>query len=231
MLITTDNPAGTISISDLELAGVIAHTDVVARLRDVRERTLWIACDNRAAVAWATKGSATSLAARSHLLRFSAIHQRQHRYVARHHYIPGKLNAMADDASRLWNLTDSQLLSHFNSRFPQNVRWQLRTLESATNTYLIGALSRKHANLASLLNDNPLPPLHGVSGRPSVSAWASAPRGHRMSTSSLYCNSSPSAIEQAASPPDASLFDLARWKRPYEQCVRRTSEWGPLTLA
>ena len=64
MLVTANNPAGTISISDLELAGVIAHTDVVTRLRDVRERTLWIASDNRAAVAWATKGSATSLARR-----------------------------------------------------------------------------------------------------------------------------------------------------------------------
>ena len=36
-LVSFDNPNGTLSISDLELAAVIAHTDIVARLRDVRE--------------------------------------------------------------------------------------------------------------------------------------------------------------------------------------------------
>ena len=96
-LVTANNPTGgALSISDLELTGVIAHTDVLAQDRDVRERTLWLASDNRAAVAWATKGSATSLAARSHLLRLNALHQRSHRYLARHHYIPGPVNTMAD---------------------------------------------------------------------------------------------------------------------------------------
>ena len=139
---------------------------------------------------------------------------------------------MADDASRLWHLTESQLLTHFDSRFPQNKPWQMQTLAFATNTSLIGALSRKRANLASLLNDNPLPPLRGPSGRPSVQAWASAPTAPPPTlTLSLYCNSLPSATKQVASPPDASLFDLALWKRPYKQWVRRTPDWGPLTLA
>ena len=100
-LITADHRSGTVSISDLELAGIIAHKDVVAHAIDTRERTIWIASDNRAAVSWSTKGSATSITARAYLLQFNALHQRHHRFVARHHYIPGAVNAMSDDASRL----------------------------------------------------------------------------------------------------------------------------------
>ena len=111
-LVTAANPTGTISISDLELAGVIAHQELLRSVRDVRERTIWIGSDNQAAVAWATKGSATSLAARSHLLRINALHQRAHRYVARHHYIPGPVNAMADNAIRRWDLSDHDLGTH-----------------------------------------------------------------------------------------------------------------------
>ncbi|KAI2491522.1 hypothetical protein MHU86_23050 [Fragilaria crotonensis] len=100
-LVTADNPSGLVSISDLELTGVIAHADVLARHRDITERTIWLASDNTAAVAWSNKGSATSLTARAHLLRFKALHQRAYRYVDRTHYLPGPVNVMADDASDL----------------------------------------------------------------------------------------------------------------------------------
>ena len=118
-LVTSENPQGKISISDLELTGVIAHKDVLAATREVWERTMWIASDNQAAVAWAAKGSATSVAARSYLLRINALYQRAHGYVSRHHYIPGPVNAMADDASRRWDLSDQALVSHFNSLLPR----------------------------------------------------------------------------------------------------------------
>ena len=50
-LVTADNPKGVITISDLlELAGMIANKDVLAQVADVRERTIWMAGDNKAAV-------------------------------------------------------------------------------------------------------------------------------------------------------------------------------------
>lgn len=230
-LVTSDNPAGTLSISDLELTGVIAHADVLAQDRDVRERTIWLASDNRAAVAWATKGSATSLAARSHLLRVNALHQRNHRYVSRHHYIPGPVNAMADDASRRWDLSDSALLTHFNTRYPQAVSWQMRTLLPATNVSLIGALSKTRASIGFLLNATQAPSRPGKRGRPSVPAWASNPTGLPTPTTSLCFNSSPSDTAMAPSHPGASRSDLAQWRKPYELWGRRMPDWGPLTLA
>ena len=53
-LITAAHPHGTISISDLELVGTIAHKDILARTRDVHERTMWVAGDNKASLSWAT---------------------------------------------------------------------------------------------------------------------------------------------------------------------------------
>ena len=230
-LVTFDNPTGTVSISDLELTGVVAHQDILAHTRDVTERTVcWVASDNRAAVAWATKGSATSLAARSHLLQLNALHQRTFRYLARHHYIPGPVNAMADDASRRWDLSDSELLTLFNTRYPQKTSWQLQTLKPATNAWLIGALPRRPAKLASLLNDSLQQRKPGICGRPSVPVWASAPTAIPTMTQSLFSNCSPTATVSAPLPPDVNLSDLARWKTPYERWVRRTPDWGPLTL-
>jgi hypothetical protein len=140
-MVTSTNPNGTISISDLELAALVAQKDIFATPRhEVAERTLWIATDNRAALSWSDKGSATSTAARAYLLRHSALHQREYRYVATHNHIAGKANVMADDASRLWDLTDSALLSHFESTYPQASPWRMLTLKPSTALILTGAL-------------------------------------------------------------------------------------------
>ena len=73
-LVTSTNRNGSISISDLELAGMIAHKDILANAHDIRKRTSWIAGDNRAAVSWSNKGSSTSLGARAYLLQYNALH-------------------------------------------------------------------------------------------------------------------------------------------------------------
>ena len=102
-LITADCLQGTLSISDLELAGTIAHKNVLVQARPVHERTICVAGDNRASLSRETKGSSTLTTARAYLLRLNSMHQRRHRYVARaacHHCLPGSLNSMADDTSR-----------------------------------------------------------------------------------------------------------------------------------
>jgi hypothetical protein len=118
-MVSDRNPRGSLSISDLELTAIIAHKEILVHDGDVRERTIWIASNNQAAASWSTKGSSTSVAARAYLLHYNALHQRCHRYLARHHYIPGPVNAMADDASRRWDLGDTQLLAHFNNLYLQ----------------------------------------------------------------------------------------------------------------
>jgi hypothetical protein len=62
-LITATHKTGRVSISDLELAGSIAHKDAATGCVDTREQTLWIASDNKAAISWSNKGLSTSISA------------------------------------------------------------------------------------------------------------------------------------------------------------------------
>jgi hypothetical protein len=75
-LVTSDHRDGTVSISDLELTGLIVHRGFLPHHRHVHERTMcWISGDNCAALSWANKGSSTSTSACSYLLRLSALHE------------------------------------------------------------------------------------------------------------------------------------------------------------
>jgi hypothetical protein len=109
-LLSFANPTGTVTNSDLELAGVITHQDVLAQHFDIRESTTATICDNTPAVFWSRKESTTTLKAPAYLLRLSSLHQRFHRYHSEISHIPGVVNQMADDCSRLWNLVTHNCL-------------------------------------------------------------------------------------------------------------------------
>merc|ERR1712155_370829 len=110
-LVSFDNPLGDITNSDLELAGSIAHNNILAQAADVRECTTHNCYDNTAAVFWQRKGSTTTLGPAAYLLRLQGPHQRFYRYVPLRDYIPGEVNRMADILSRRWDWTDTELLS------------------------------------------------------------------------------------------------------------------------
>ena len=97
-LVSTSNPHGRINNSDLELAGQIAHLDILNQISDCQERTVSTLTDNIAACSWQRKGSTTTLGPAAYLLRLQALHQRHHRYLNKSDYIPRPANAMADDA-------------------------------------------------------------------------------------------------------------------------------------
>jgi hypothetical protein len=117
-LVSTSNPNGTLNNSELELAGAVLHHDIIAQCFDVRERTTKSNTDNTATLFWNRKGSITTSSPTAYLLRLKALHQRYHRYLALHDFLPGSQNNMADDASRLHTLTNSEFLSYFNSHYP-----------------------------------------------------------------------------------------------------------------
>jgi hypothetical protein len=98
-LVSYDNPRGTITNSDLELAAAIVQHDVAAHQFDIWERTITSGSDNTPTVAWQTKGSTTTVLAPAFLLGLQALHQRFHRYNSSSLFVPGKLNTMADDCS------------------------------------------------------------------------------------------------------------------------------------
>jgi hypothetical protein len=103
----------------------MAHPDVLVQVHDACEAMVGLLNDNFPAVSRAKCSSVTMREAGAYLLHISSQHQCHHCYLALPDYMPGGLNTMANDTSQLWHLCDSQLLSYFNSHYPQTKPWQL----------------------------------------------------------------------------------------------------------
>jgi hypothetical protein len=230
-LITRENPGGSFGISELELAGSAIHADVGAQCFDLRERTAKSSTDNLATMYWTRKGSTTTTTATAPLLRLQAIHQRFHRYVPLKDYVPGSLNPMADDSSRLFHLTDAQLLHHFNTHYPQTLSWRLYHPTLPILSAVTSALHNKTSTPELFLLDPLPPPTTGQSGIPSAknSEWIQLYKSSKIpspSSKSLLDDTAPATLPRAE-----SRSALEQWKTPYAVLARRRRHWGPRILA
>ena len=221
------NPTGPITNSDLELAGSIAHNDILAQSADVTERTTHNCYDNIPTVFWQRKGATTTLGPAAYLLRLQGFHQRFHRYVPLRDYIPGHLNVMSDILSRRWDLTDSQLLAYFNLHFPQKQPWRLCRLRPAMNSALTLALSRRRCDLQSFLD---MPAKRIPIGR---FGWPIALNSDSTHTSKALKIQSPSSKSSGidtiteALPPVANPSSLRRFLTQSVRWARGSPHWGP----
>ena len=230
-LVSFVNPSGSITNSDLELSGAIAHDDVLASaLPTVAHLSTCTFSDNTPAVSWKTKGSTSSTGPAAYLLQTAALHRRQHRYQNELHYLPGHLNAMADDCSRLWQLTDSQLISYFNFTYPQATTWKLHRPRPEMLSALTSNLLRQRLPPESFLPGPRKPPQLGQFGLRFATPLMSTRSYRRWPILSQYSKSSVCDGETAASPPVKSLTELARWRTPFAWSVRNFPAWGPRTL-
>ena len=85
-----------------------------------------------------------------------------------HDYISGTSNPLADDASRLFHLTDAQLLTYFSTTYPQKEPFRLATVSPQLLSGVISALRNKPSKVESLLVE-PLPPAPNSNcGAPTV---------------------------------------------------------------
>jgi len=226
-LVSFDNPTGTISNSDLELAGSVAHADVLAQFADIRELTVQQLCDNAPAVCWQRKGSTTTTGPAACLLCIQAIHQRHFRCVAKHDYIPGPANVMADQCSRAWHLSDDELLTHFNLQFPQAKPWQLCHVRKPLNSSLIAALFRKRSDPALILNTPTPSTTIGTAGLHSVLRMASTRSSGATKILSQCSNCSRKDTVMAESRPAKGPSDLGQWRTRFVPWVRSSPAWGP----
>jgi len=225
-LVSWNNPHGTITNSDLELAGSLLHHEAAAQCFDVRERTILSKTDNTPTLFWQRKGSTTSTGAPAYLLRAQALHQRHHRYIPRHDFIAGLDNSMSDDASRMHDLTDAEFLTHFNSTYPQSASWQLWTPTPNILSAVTSSLHRTPCDPVLLLNVPPEPTPTGNSGPISVTNWPSTPYSPTSKTQLPSSKSLPSDTAPVPSRPKVSLSDLAPLKMPYGVLGRRSRVWG-----
>jgi hypothetical protein len=226
-LITADHLSGTITNSDLELAGIIAHQDVLAQHAPLQHTTVALLNDNYPALVRCVKGSITSDAAAAYLLRVNSMHQRHHRYLVVYDHIHGPSNCMADDASRLFSLTDRAFLSHFDQHYPQPQPWILCHLPPGMHLALTCALRKQRPEPRSYLNA-PMPvTIPGPFGSPIVPPWASHLSWKPSATPFLTSKSSPNATVMDDSPKARTASALAPWSRRYGTSGRRWPAWGP----
>jgi hypothetical protein len=227
--LATADHAGPLTNSDLELAGTVLHHEAAAQCFDVRERTIRNKTDNLAALFWARKGSATTTKPPAYLLRMLALHQRYHRYVPLHDYLPGHLNSMADDASRLWHLSDTQFLHHFNSRYPQNQSWHLFHPTPSFGSAVITSLSCTPLTTASWLAAPPSPLPAGTTGPHFAVTSTSTLTSAKSTIPSHYFKSLATDTAPALFGPAVVPSDLEQWKTPYAVLRKRSHAWGPPT--
>ena len=225
-LVTSSNPTGTITMNDLELAGGLLHLEAAAQNFDIRERTILSRTDNSSALFWQRRGSTSTTSCTAHLLRLFGIHQRHHRYVPRHDFLPGRLNKFADQASRLFHLTDSQLLSHFNSQFPQRHSYRLWRPSRQFYSAVISALRRKTSRPESALVDPAPPVATGVSGGSLRTSWPSTPFSKPSMTKYPSSKSLLADCAQESYHPADIPSALARLRITYGQLAKRSSSWA-----
>jgi hypothetical protein len=230
-LVSSENRNGTLTNSDLEQLALVCQPDILSSHYDIREHTVCTLSDNTAAVSREHRGSTSVNAPSAYLCRLASIHQRAHRYRLKSDYIPGPLNVMADDLSRRWDLTDSQLVAYFNSTYPQPQSWRHCHLRPELISTAMKALSMQHCEPASLQAvKRPQAPT-GEYGPTFVSntTWSpTAPKDPMQCTGSKY---SRCEYERGGFPPPTSLSELTRWQTPSPTLDRRTQWPTSATLA
>lgn len=228
-LVSSDNPTGTLTNSDLEQTGTVCHQDILVQNYDVRELTICALTDNTAALSRELRGSTSVDEPSSYLCRISALHQRAFRYRLRLSYIPGPLNVMADDLSRRWDLDDSQLLLHFHSHYPQDRPWRLCHLRPKMSSSVLSALSMKRCKPEFLVDATLPPPPTNAVGPSSVNNMTWNPSSAAAPIQSRGCKSSLKEYEAEGFPPAVTVSDLARWRMPSTSLHRRTPSWVNVT--
>ncbi len=104
-LLTTLNPAGTITNSDLELTAVICGVTLAAQQAPAHSHQYsLLAMDNTPALAWLSKGSTTTNKAPAYLLQLLARLRHEHDFHIAPVFMPGTTKTLADCCLHLFHL-------------------------------------------------------------------------------------------------------------------------------
>ena len=158
-LISASNPNGTVTINDLELAGIILNW-LALEYSNINLHGCHIGtfCDNASAVSWAYKLRTSASIPAARLLRFLGIriHARQASSMIPLN-IAGTDNLMADIASRAFKAgkyfsAASNLTAYFNSNFPlKDEYWHECLIPKEITSRVISCLRMEPLPMASLI--------------------------------------------------------------------------------
>jgi len=111
----------------------------------------------------------------AYLLYLQALDQRHSCYLNQSKYIPGPVNAMANDASQLWHLTDDAFLAHITLTYLKSKPWHLFHLQPKEHLALNMALQCKHSEPAQFRHAPDEKTKPGICGATIVKSWESIP--------------------------------------------------------
>ena len=120
-LVSSTNREGTITNLDLELAALVLHeATLLAAVHDARLAAPRSGSDRIPTISWSTKEASTINPVVADLLCLHALHSRQFFINPFVFYHAGIDNCMADDASRMFELSETSLLANMYSVYPQS---------------------------------------------------------------------------------------------------------------
>jgi hypothetical protein len=229
-VVSDSNPTGSLTNSDLEMAGVLLHHLVLETLIRTKHCHLATLCDNTPSVAWVNRMAAKSSSPVAHrLLRGLALRQRVNKTaLPMIDYIAGLDTIWADEASciaaliklrpgsnlpsisRVVPITDPGFLTHFNSKFPlpQNLSWRLAHPTPAMLSNVISTLRGERLPMQQWMTKP-----ESTVGTPGCNTWPSGDK-HRT------CLTCPNTTSRKSSWPSAPGFAL--------DSSERAASWSPI---
>jgi len=225
-LTSSDNPTGFINNSDLELAGLVLGSTVIAQSHKRPYQHICLASDNTPAVTWVTKGSTTSNGPPAYLLHMLAQSRRSHQYQLTVPFTTGLSNTIADCCSRLFHLNDDTFLQHMRHRFPIKPCWKLVPVPTETLSATNSALLKKLQKLRFMPRDETPLTLHGTFGTTFAQTSVMIPSSKTLPTQYPCFKSLPTDIDRAPWLPAGLRLSLERWKEPYVPLARRWPHWA-----
>ncbi len=233
-LVSASNPTGTITINDLEMAGVLLHWLVLEQLvpaYSLRHTHIAIYCDNKSTVHWTYKLNSRASIIAQHLLRALGLRQHHHRASPLTcASIAGTNNGMADVASRSFInpvFKNKPFLTTFASLFPlpQNAPWREFHLTKKLTSPVISCLRGRPLNMASWTKPQKRERSTGDIGSPTPKRFKS----HHSSTTAIPSNktssSQPSLRGSGQATTVAELQSELRQSVPRWQPCPRPSNW------
>jgi hypothetical protein len=136
---------------------------------------------------------------------------------------------MAHNCSRLWALSDSQLLAHFDYLYPQPNSWRFCSLKPEMLSAIASALSKMRSDPASLLHTHVRAIDIGNIGSPFTTSTIST---HSYLTCQTQSQSSKFLRHTTSAEtlhPVVDPSEMVQWTTPYVRWARASPAWVPKT--
>jgi hypothetical protein len=227
--VSAQNKKGTISISDLEMAGVLLAWLVLENISPLplQHSHIGIFCDNTPAVAWASRLASSKSIAANHLCRALALRIHTHRASPLLTIsIAGNDNDMADVASRAItfahkNISPSDFIAFFNTKFPlqQKTSWSLYHLPPKWFLRVTSCLLGKPLEMALWTK------LPGQDKNIGTTGWTTQPSSNKIPSSNESTTSKKWSSSQHSLRGSGQATTVADVKSAFRPSLKRYQPW------